>query len=70
MGEAAGLDMGEALGTEPLSNSSSIRHPPAGAQLAPDLGHTPAAAWARGGTQRARRGPDTNLSIPAGVACV
>jgi hypothetical protein len=62
--------MGEALGTEPMSNSSSMRHPPAGASLAPtsatrlpQTGHTTT-------SKGRRRGPDTDLSIPAVATCV
>ena len=56
--EAVGqLDIGEALGSEPISNSSSMRHPPAGASLAPTSATRIPAPRTRGNTQRAAPQP-------------
>ena len=49
--------MGEALGSEPISNSSSMRHPPAGASLAPTSATRLPAAWTRSNTHKAAPRP-------------
>jgi len=63
-----GLGLGEALGTEPIL--SSMRHPPAGASLAPPRPHTHR-SLGDGDTQRGDTAAQIrNLNIPAVAACL